>query len=80
MIQITEFIKAGGGLTDSQLSSMIRKRMQAVPSGDRQNWMRQVELSLDGYGGGPQLLAAEKVKSALAQLEREVVAGPPSAP
>lgn len=31
MIQIGEFIKAGGGFTDHQLSAMIKEKIEILP-------------------------------------------------
>ena len=77
MIQIREFIRAGGGLSDSQLSTVIKEQILRVPPMNRQDWMRQAELSLDGYGGATQLLAVERVRAALKQLELDLNAGQP---
>ena len=68
---VREFIKAGGGLTDTELVSMMRAMMVAAPLTERRDWLRQVELSLDGYGGEIQRAAAGRVKGVLRQLEAE---------
>jgi len=79
MIRIRDFIKAGGGLSDGDLASLMRDMMAATTASEQRGWLRQVELSLDGYGGGLQLSAIERVRIVLKQLNVELDALPRSA-
>jgi hypothetical protein len=72
MIRIREFIRTGGGLSESELTTMMRDRMLTAPVAVQRDWLRQVELSLDGYGGELQLSAVQKVRAAVKRLETEL--------
>ncbi len=70
MIQIREFITSGGKtLNDADLMTLIKARMPKTVAGDQRGWLRQLELSLDGYGGAPQLLATQRVRVALKDID-----------
>jgi hypothetical protein len=71
MQDIQKFVRSGGHLTDDELSVLMRERLSATPEPQRRNWLHQLELSLDGYGGERQLHAIERVKSSLKILEKE---------
>jgi len=70
MIQIREFITSGGkNLNDADLMTLIKARMPKTVAADQRGWLRQLELSLDGYGGAPQLLATQRVRVALKDID-----------
>ena len=72
MDHIREFIRTGGGLTESKLSMMVREQMMTAPAPERRNWLRQVELSLDGYGLQSQISAAQRVMAVIKELDAEL--------
>ena len=72
MIGVRDFLRAGGGLTDDELAEMMRAMMAAMPAIDHPGWLKQMELSLDGYGGGTRLRAVQRVKNILRQLGSEI--------
>jgi hypothetical protein len=69
MIRILEFVRSGGGLTEDELAALIKERMLRIPVKTQRNWLRQLILALDGYGGEQQLSAAERVKDAVIRLD-----------
>lgn len=72
MNRILEFVRTGGGLTDEELGALIEERMLRIPKKTQRNWLRQLILALDGYGGAHQLSAAERVKTAIRHLDASV--------
>lgn len=73
MIAIREFVKSGGkDVSDSGLKSLIRERMLLTPLLQQRDWLKQVELMLDAYGGQNQVEAAARVRGALKELATEV--------
>ncbi len=74
MNRILEFVRAGGGLTETELFALIRERMQKIPDATQRNWLRQVVLALDGYGGAGQKSAGEQVKACVKRLDADLPA------
>ncbi len=72
MIDIQKFIRSGGELPDRDLLDMMRALLVSQPVSEQVGWLRQVELSLDGYGGSRLVSAAERVRTAVKQLEFEL--------
>ncbi len=71
MLRILEFVRSGDGLNDGELGALIRERMLKIPVATQRNWLRQLILALDGYGGAHQLSAAQRVRTAVRLLESE---------
>ncbi len=69
---IAAFMKDGGSATDAQLSDMIRSVLANVSAQDRQDWVRQTELSLDGYGGARNATLVQRVTDALKLIKAEL--------
>lgn len=44
------YMAAAGDADDKQLTSLLRRSFLAQPQRERSNWLKQIELSLDGYG------------------------------
>lgn len=74
MLRILEFVRSGDGLNDDELVALIRERMLRIPAATQRNWLRQLILALDGYGGAHQLSAAHRVRAAVRLLETELAA------
>ncbi len=79
MLRILEYVRTGGGLTDDELGALIQERMLLIPARTQRNWLRQLVLALDGYGGPQHLAPSEKVKAVVRKLEADLPA-PGSAP
>ena len=69
MFRILEFVRSGGGLTEDELGALIQERMLRIPIKTQRNWLSQLILALDGYGGEQQLSAAEQVRAAVKRLD-----------
>ena len=69
MFRILELVRSGGGLTEDELGALIQERMLRIPIKTQRNWLRQLILALDGYGGAQQLSAAEHVRAAVKRLD-----------
>ena len=69
MQRILEYVRTGGGLTDDELAALINERMLRIPARTQRNWLRQLLLALDGYGGAQHLGPSEKVKNVVQRLE-----------
>ncbi len=80
MQRILEFVRAGGGLTEEELGALIQERMLRIPVKTQRNWLRQLILALDGYGGAVQLSAAERVRTAVNHLDAGLNAPKPATP
>lgn len=66
---IREFVRSGGNaVNDADLMALLRAGMTMEPMHDQRGWLRDVELALDAYDSGPQVAAAERVRTALATL------------
>ncbi len=74
MLRILEFVRSGGGLTEDELGALIQERMLRIPTKTQRNWLRQLILALDGYGGPQQLSAAEHVRAAVRNLDAGLAA------
>jgi hypothetical protein len=73
MIAIREFVRSGGNeLNDEAVTALIRERMLLAPLFQQKDWLKQVELMLDAYGGQHQVSAADRVREALKALVVEV--------
>lgn len=79
MIGIQRFMRSGGKMSETELAGMMRDTFEDLPVAERRGWLREVELSLDGYGGAVQLSAAVRVRDVLKQLEAELNSTPASA-
>ena len=65
MIRIREFIRSGGAMSDDDLTRMLKDRLSSMTAAERPEWLHQVELAMDGYGGDVQRAAVSRVRSAL---------------
>lgn len=74
MNRIMDFVRAGGGLSEAELLALIRERMMKIPDATQRNWLRQVILALDGYGGAGQLSAAQQVRACVKRLDADLPA------
>jgi hypothetical protein len=74
MNRIMEFVRDGGGLTEAELFALVRERMQKIPDATQRNWLRQVILALDGYGGAGQKVAGQQVKDCVKRLDADLPA------
>lgn len=74
MLRIMEFVRTGGGLTEEELGALILERMQRIPAKTQRNWLRQLILGLDGYGGAHHLVAAEQVRAAVKHIDAGLAA------
>ena len=72
MLGILEFVRNGGGLTEDELGALIKERMLRIPVKTQRNWLRQLILALDGYGGPRHLAAAEQVRAAVKRLDESL--------
>ena len=72
MASARNFMTAASGLSDPELMDMIRMSMLENPDEERLHWLKQVELSLDGYGGERHFSSAERICAMLRLLEEEV--------
>jgi hypothetical protein len=68
MIEIRQFVQSGGELNDDELDAMLRERMSKVPAAAQRDWLQQLDLSLDGYGGERQLAAVRRIREAVKRL------------
>jgi hypothetical protein len=71
MKSIHHFIRSDGSDTDTDLVGMIRTGVLECAPGERKGWLKQLELSLDGYGGRLSQ-RAERVRGLLKQVEAEI--------
>lgn len=69
------FMIAGTDADDSQLTTIIRSSYLAQQERDRPNWLKQIELGLDGYGDRHRDTAA-RIRNILRLLALERAAGP----
>ena len=74
MLRILEYVRSGGDLTDDELGSLIHERMLKIPVRTQRNWLRQLILALDGYGGAQHIAPSEKVRVVVARLEAGLMA------
>lgn len=74
MLGILEFVRNGGGLTDEELAALVQERMLRIPPATQRNWLRQLILALDGYGGPRHLAASDRVRAVVKQLEASLPA------
>lgn len=73
MKNIREFVRSGGGVSDTDLLTMIRAGMLMAPLGQQRGWLSEVELALDAYGTQQQVDAASRVREVLVQLRSELL-------
>ena len=71
MQTIHDLIRSGTPTTDDDILGVIRSSISACPAEERRAWFKQVELSLDGYGGAFSR-RADQVRTVLTQLEAEM--------
>lgn len=71
------FMMVGPETDDAKLVTLIRSSLLAQPERERFNWLRQMELGLDGYGDRYRDTAA-RIRNILRMLALEPPA-PPSA-
>ncbi len=64
------FVIAGADTDDTQLASLIRSSMLAQLERERPNWLKQIELGLDGYGDRHRDTAA-RIRNILRMLALE---------
>lgn len=64
------FVIAGPDNDDTQLASLIRASMLAQLERERPNWLKQIELGLDGYGDRHRDTAA-RIRNILRMLALE---------
>lgn len=50
MTNIHTLMIAGADSDDDHLTALIRSSLMGLQEGDRMNWLKQIELGLDGYG------------------------------
>ncbi len=75
MLRILEFVRSGGGLTEDELGVLVRERMLRIPAATQRNWLRQLILALDGYGGERHLSASAQVRDAVKRLDTALATG-----
>jgi ADP-ribosylglycohydrolase len=61
---------AGADADDTQLAALIRSSLLAQQERDRPNWLKQIELGLDGYGDRHRDTAA-RIRNILRMLALE---------
>jgi hypothetical protein len=71
MQTIHNLIRSGVPTTDDDILGVIRNGISARPAEERSAWLKQLELSLDGYGG-PLSQRADRIRTLLIQLEAEM--------
>ncbi len=64
------FINAGADVDDIRLAALIRAAFMDQHDHDRLNWLKQIELGLDGYGERHRE-TADRVRAILHQLTAE---------
>lgn len=75
MLRILEYVRTGGsGLSDDELAALINERMQKIPARTQRNWLRQLLLALDGYGGAQHLAPSEKIRNVVRRLDAGLAA------
>ncbi len=80
MTNTNAFMLAGADSDDNHLTALIRSSLMGQHERERLNWLKQIELGLDGYGERHRDTAA-RIRSILRLLAREHDAGPrPSQP
>jgi hypothetical protein len=78
MTDVQSFMIAAAKISDPDLKAMIRTTMLGQPDGERQRWVRQIELALDGYGER-HFKSAERIANILNVLETELQDAPVAA-
>ncbi len=68
------FMVAATKTDDPELTVMVRTSMMNQPGKERLNWLKQIELGLDGYGGDGHTKRVERISDILRVLEIELKA------
>lgn len=81
MLRIIEYVRSGGsGLSDDELATLINERMLKIPARTQRNWLRQLLLALDGYGGAQHAAPSEKIRNVVRRLDASLAANAPAVP
>jgi hypothetical protein len=71
MQMIHDLIRSGAPTSDDDILTVIRNDIAERPTVERSAWLRQLELSLDGYGGALSQ-RADRIRTLLNQFEAEM--------
>ena len=71
MQAIHQLIRSGNATTDEDVLEVIRSGIREHPVGERRDRLKQLELSLDGYGGALSA-RADRVRALILRYEAEM--------
>ena len=71
MQTVHHLVRSAHSVTDEDIAAVIRAGILACPIAERANWVKQLELSLDGYGGALSQ-RADRVRAVLIGLEADL--------
>ena len=85
MIKIRQFVMSGGvAMDDAALGQMLADLIAGKTRSEQQHWLKELDLTLDGYGGAAQSAAVARIRVEIRRMEQaleapETVAGPQAA-
>jgi hypothetical protein len=85
MIKIRQFVMSGGvAMDDVALGQMLADLIAGKTRSEQQHWLKELDLTLDGYGGVAQSAAVARVRVQILRMEQalatpEATTGPQAA-